>query len=256
MKILAIGDLVGKSGYNKMKEVLPKIVEEHKIDFTIVNGENVADGMGITEKLYRGILFSNVDVITLGNHTWAKKEIFNFIEEDRIIRPANYNKNNPGKGYRIFKCKNKTVAVINLIGRVSMAVLSENPFIVAKNIINEIKESVDIIIIDFHSEATAEKIALGYYLDGEATIIFGTHTHVQTSDEKILNKGTAYITDIGMTGPINSVIGMNINASIKRFETGLPEKYKVAEGEAKFNGCIFEIDDLTNKVNNILRLNL
>ena len=256
MKILAVGDLVGKSGYNKMKDVLPKIVEENNIDFIIVNGENVADGMGITEKLYKGILSLNVDVITMGNHTWGKKEIFNFIEDDKIIRPANYSRNNPGKGYRIYKCNKKSIAVINLLGRVSMSVLSENPFTVAKDIISKIKDKVDIIVIDFHSEATAEKIALGYYLDGEATIIFGTHTHVQTADEKILENGTAYITDIGMTGPIDSVIGMDIKTSIKRFETSLPEKYKVAEGKSKFNGCIFEIDDLTNKVNNITRLNI
>ena len=136
-----------------------------------------------------------------------------------------------------------------------MGVLSENPFIIAKDIIDEIKEAVDIIIIDFHAEATAEKIALGYYLDGEATIIFGTHTHVQTADEKILEKGTAYISDIGMTGPKKSVIGMDVDASIKRFVTSLPEKYKVAEGKGMFNSCIFEIDENTNKVTKIERLN-
>ena len=136
-----------------------------------------------------------------------------------------------------------------------MSVLSENPFIIAKDIIDEIKEAVDIIIIDFHAEATAEKIALGYYLDGEATIIFGTHTHVQTADEKILEKGTAYISDIGMTGPKRSVIGMDVEASIKRFVTSLPEKYKVADGKGMFNSCIFEIDENTNKVTKIERLN-
>lgn len=136
-----------------------------------------------------------------------------------------------------------------------MAVLSENPFIVVKDIISEIKEAVDIIVIDFHAEATAEKIALGYYLDGDATIIFGTHTHVQTADETILEKGTAYITDIGMTGPAKSVIGMDVDVSIKRFETSLPEKYKVAEGKGKFNSCMFEIDENTNKVTKILRIN-
>ena len=239
-----------------MKEVLPKIIEENKIDFIIVNGENVADGMGITEKLYKGIISSNVDVVTMGNHTWGKKEIFNFIDDEKIIRPANYSKNNPGKGYRIYKCKNKSIAVINLIGRASMSVLSENPFIIAKEIITKIKDTVDIIVIDFHAEATAEKIALAYYLDGEATIIYGTHTHVQTADEQILEKGTAYITDIGMTGPKKSIIGMDIKASIKRFETSLPEKYKISDSEAMFNGCIFEIDDLNNKVTNILRIKI
>ena len=255
MKILAVGDLVGKIGFEKMKQELPKIVKENNIDFIIVNGENVAEGMGITEKLYRAILLSGVNVITMGNHTWGKKEIFNFIDEKNIIRPANYSKGNPGKGYEIYKCKNKKIAVINLIGRVSMSVLSDNPFLAARTIIDEIKSKVDIIVIDFHSEATAEKIALGYYLKGDATIIFGTHTHVQTADETILENGTAYISDIGMTGPKNSVIGMDIDASIKRFETSLPEKYKIATGECKFNGCIFEIDDETNKPLKITRIN-
>lgn len=211
--------------------------------------------MGITEKMYRDILKLNVDVVTMGNHTWGKKEIFSFIDDKQIIRPANYSSNNPGKGYNIYEKNGKKIAVINLIGRVTMGVLSENPFLVAKDIINQIKNQVDIIIVDFHAEATAEKIALSYYLDGDATIIFGTHTHVQTADEKILKNGTAYITDIGMTGPKDSVIGMDINASIKRFETSLPEKYKIAEGEAMMNTCMFEIDDKTNKVVKIQRIN-
>ena len=211
--------------------------------------------MGITEKMYKDILSLNVNVVTMGNHTWGKKEIFNFIDDKQIIRPANYSKNNPGKGYNIYECKGKKIGVINLIGRTSMSVLSENPFLVAKQIVSEIKKQVDIIIIDFHAEATAEKIALGYYLDGEITVLFGTHTHVQTADEAILENGTGYITDIGMTGPIKSVIGMDVNASIKRFETSLPEKYKIAEGKGKFNSCLFEIDDKTNKVVKIERIN-
>lgn len=255
MRVLAVGDIVGKTGLNKLKEVLPKIISENKIDFVIVNGENAADGMGITEKMYRDILALNVNVVTMGNHTWGKKEIFSFIEENQIIRPANYPSNNPGKGYRIFECNNKKIAVINLIGRVTMSILSENPFMIAKEIVNKIKNDVDIIIIDFHAEATAEKIALARYLDGDITILFGTHTHVQTADEDILPKGTAYITDIGMTGPKNSVIGMDIEASIKRFETSLPEKYKLADGSGKLNSVMFEIDDITNKVKEIKRVN-
>jgi hypothetical protein len=255
MRILAVGDIVGKSGLQKLKEALPRVIEENKIDFVIVNGENAADGIGLTEKMYKEILSLNVDIVTMGNHTWGKKEIFNFIDDKHIIRPANYSPNNPGKGYEIFECKGKNIGVINLIGRTTMPVLSENPFLVAKEIINEIKPAVDIIVIDFHAEATAEKIAMAYYLDGEASIIFGTHTHVQTADETILEKGTAYITDIGMTGPKKSVIGMDVEASIKRFETSLPEKYKVAEGKAKFNSCMFEINDLTNKVTKIERIN-
>lgn len=254
MKILTVGDVVGKTGIQMLKNNLSKIVKENNIDFIIVNGENAADGMGLTEKLYKEILFAGANVVTMGNHTWAKKEIFNFIEDEKIIRPANYSNNNPGKGYRIYKCKNKKIAVINLIGRVTMSVLSENPFLISKQIIEEIKDKVDMIFIDFHAEATAEKIALSYYLDGEVTAIFGTHTHVQTADEQILKKGTAYITDIGMTGPKYSVIGMDPKASIKRFETSLPEKYRIAEGEGIFNACIFEVDDVSNKVQKIERI--
>lgn len=255
MRILAVGDIVGKVGLQKLKEVLPTIIKDNCIDFVIVNGENAADGMGLTEKMYREILSLKVNVVTMGNHTWGKKEIFNFIDDKQIIRPANYSPNNPGRGYDIYECNGKKIAVINLIGRTTMSVLSENPFLVVKEIIKKVKSQVDIIIIDFHAEASAEKIALGYYLDGEATIIFGTHTHVQTADEEILEKGTGYITDIGMTGPKKSVIGMDIGASIKRFETSLPEKYKIAEGKGKFNSCMFEIDDKTNKVINIERIN-
>ena len=253
MRILAIGDIVGLSGVKKVKEVLPILRKEKNIDFVIINADNAADGMGLTEKIYNDLMNLKADVITMGNHTWAKKEIFKIIDEERLIRPANYSKNNPGKGYGIYECKGKKIAVMNLIGRASMNVLSENPFIVAKEIVNKVKEQVDMIFIDFHAEATAEKIAMGYYLDGTVTGIFGTHTHVQTADEKILRNGTAYITDIGMTGPNHSVIGMNIDASIKRFETSLPEKYKVADDEATLNGCIFETDE-NNKVIKIERV--
>ena len=255
MKILAIGDIVGKIGLQKLKETLPGVVKENDIDFIIVNGENAAEGMGITENMYRDILRLNVNVVTMGNHTWAKKEIFNFINDKQIKRPANYPDNNPGRGYDIYECKGKRIGVINLIGRTYMSILSENPFLKAKEIIKRIRNETDIIVVDFHAEATAERIALGYYLDGEATIVFGTHTHVQTADEEILDKGTAYITDIGMTGPKKSVIGMDVDVSIKRFETALPERYKIAGGKAKFNSCMFEIDDKTNQVFKITRIN-
>lgn len=256
MKVLAIGDLIGSSGIKKLKNELPKIIENEKIDFVIVNGENSAEGMGITKRNFEDILEEKVDVITMGNHTWGKKDIFQFIDHPKLLRPANYPKGVVGKGYNIYSCKNKKIAVINLIGRVDINVLSENPFIIAKEIINKIKNQVDMIFVDFHAEATAEKIAMGNFLDGNVTAVYGTHTHVQTADEKILPKGTAYITDIGMTGPKNSVIGMDIQASIKRFETTLPERYKIATGECFLNGIIFEIDDNTNKVNKIKRINV
>ena len=212
--------------------------------------------MGLVEKQYKDILSSGANVVTMGNHTWAKKDIFNFIEDEHIIRPANYPDSNPGKGYRIYKCNNKKIAVINLMGRVTMPVLTENPFLKAKEILKELKGKADLIIIDIHAEASAEKKALYYYLDGEVTVVFGTHTHVQTADEEISEKGTGFITDIGMTGPKNSIIGMDPKASIKRFETSLPEKYKLADGEGMLNSCIFEIDEKTNKVINIKRVNI
>lgn len=254
MKILAVGDIVGNAGVKELRKKLPKLKQEKNIDFVIVNGENAAEGMGITEKNFKDIIEAGADVITMGNHTWGKKDIFKFINDPKIIRPANYPEGVVGKGYQIYQKNGKNIAVINLIGRVDINVLSENPFLKAKSILQEIKESVDIIIVDFHAEATAEKIAMGYYLDGKVTAIFGTHTHVQTADEKILPNGTAYITDIGMTGPEHSVIGMDIKASIKRFETTLPERYKIAEGECIFNGVIFEIDDKTLKAIKIKRI--
>ena len=256
MKILAVGDIIGETGIKELKNKLYQLRQKEEIDFVIVNGENAADGMGITEKNFNDIISQNVDVVTMGNHTWGKKDIFKFIDHPKLIRPANYPKDIVGKGYGIYKCKNKKIAVINLIGRVYINVLSENPFLIGKEIIKKIKDKVDIIIVDFHAEASGEKITMGYYLDGMATVVFGTHTHVQTADERILPKGTAYISDIGMTGTKNSALGMDISVAIKRFETTLPERYKVATGEGMLNGVIFDIEDTTNKVKSITRINM
>ena len=255
MKILVVGDLVGEIGLKKLQSDIVKIKKENEIDFTIVNGENVADGMGITKKQFDAIVNAGADCVTMGNHTWGKKEIFTFIDNPKLIRPANYPEGVFGKGYNIYECKGKKIAVINLIGRTDMNVLSDNPFVKADKILDEIKDKADIIIIDFHAEATAEKIAMGYYLDGKVSAVFGTHTHVQTADERVLKNGTGYITDIGMTGPKESVIGMDIEASLKRFVTTLPEKYKLAGGDAKMNGCIFEIDNETCKTLKVTRIN-
>jgi len=257
LKILIIGDIVGQNGVDKVKTILPKYKKEENINFIIANGENSADGMGITSKIFKELMTAGVNVITMGNHTWGKKDIFNIIDNSNLIRPANYAKNVVGKGYNIFKYNEKNICVINLIGRVDMNVLSENPFNVADEIIEEVKDKAEIIIIDFHAEATAEKIALGYYLDGKVSCIYGTHTHVATADEKILENGTAYITDIGMTGPKKSVIGMNVDASIKRFVTTLPEKYKVSEDKNSIlNGIVLTLNDETCRVEKIERINL
>ena len=256
MKILAIGDLVGESGVKKLKQELPRIRAQENIDFVIVNAENSAGGMGITTKIFEDLLALKVDCITMGNHTWGKKDIFTFIDHPKLLRPANYSKGVVGKGYGIYECNGKKIAVINLIGRTDMNVLSENPFTVANELVEDLKNKTDMIIIDFHAEATAEKIAMGIYLDGKITALYGTHTHVQTADEHILDNGTAYISDIGMTGPKNSVIGMDTDASIKRFVTSLPERYKLADGSCIFNGCIFEINDENCRVLKINRINL
>ena len=254
MKILAVGDIVGESGVKKLKEELPKIKKEKNIDFVITNGENSAGGMGLNEKNFKDIMEAWTNVVTMGNHTWGKKDIFKFIDNPNLLRPANYPKGVVGKGLGIYECKGKKIAVMNFLGRVDLNILTENPFVLVKEMVEEIKDEVDMIFIDFHAEATAEKIAMGRFLDGKVTAVFGTHTHVQTADEQILPNGTAYITDLGMTGPKESVIGMNIQASLKRFETTLPEKYKLAEGLCIFNAVVFEIDDETNKAKSIERI--
>ena len=255
MNILAVGDIVGEVGVKELQKRLQKVKQKYNVDFTIVNGENAAEGMGITEKNFKDILAAGADTVTMGNHTWGKKEIFKFIDNPKLIRPANYPKEVCGKGYNVYRCKDKKIAVINALGRAEINIMLDNPFAVVKDIVDRIKNEVNIIMFDFHAEATAEKKAMAYYLDGEITAIFGTHTHTQTADEQILEKGTAFITDIGMTGPKNGVIGMDKDAALKRFITSLPEKYKIASGEAIFNSVLFEIDDKTCKVKKITRIN-
>lgn len=254
MKILAVGDIVGENGLKKLKELLPKIIENESIDFVVANAENCSGGMGITIKDFNILQSMRIDAITMGNHTWGKKDIFAFIDNPKLLRPANYSKGVPGKGYNIFECNNKKIAVINLIGRTDMNVLSENPFTVVEELISKLKNEADIIVVDFHAEATAEKIAMKHFLDRKVSVIFGTHTHVQTADEEVTDHGTGYITDLGMTGTKNSVIGMDAKASIKRFVTSLPERYKLAQGQAELNGCVFEINDDTCKTVKVYRI--
>ena len=254
MKILAVGDIVGEAGVKKLKEILPELKKNEEIDFVITNGENAAGGMGLTERYFKDLLLAGTDVVTMGNHTWGKKDIFKFIDHPQLLRPANYPKGVVGKGLGIYKCKGKKIAVMNFLGRVDLHILTENPFVMAKEMVEELQDQVDMIFIDFHAEATAEKIAMGKFLDGKITALWGTHTHVQTADEQILTKGTGYITDLGMTGPKDSVIGMDVNVSFKRFETALPEKYKLAEGESMLNAVEFIVGDNTNKVTEIKRI--
>jgi len=254
VKVLAVGDIVGEAGVRKLKGILPDLKKSDEIDFVVTNGENAAGGMGLLERNFKDLLEAGTDVVTMGNHTWGKKDIFKFIDHSQLLRPANYPKGVVGKGLGIYECKGKKIAVMNLMGRVDLNILTENPFVMAKEMVDELQGKVDMIFIDFHAEATAEKIAMGRFLDGKITALWGTHTHVQTADEQILPNGTAYITDLGMTGPKESVIGMDINASLKRFETTLPEKYKLAEGECILNAVEFEIDDETNKVTEIKRI--
>ena len=254
MKVLAVGDIVGEAGVRKLKGILPDLKKSDEIDFVVTNGENAAGGMGLLERNFKDLLEAGTDVVTMGNHTWGKKDIFKFIDHSQLLRPANYPKGVVGKGLGIYECKGKKIAVMNLMGRVDLNILTENPFVMAKEMVDELQGKVDMIFIDFHAEATPEKIAMGRFLDGKITALWGTHTHVQTADEQILPNGTAYITDLGMTGPKDSVIGMDISASLKRFETTLPEKYKLAEGECILNAVEFEIDDETNKVTEVKRI--
>lgn len=254
MNILCIGDIVGKPGREFINIRLQQLKSIHKVDFVIANGENCAHGVGITRNTYDELIYAGVDVITLGNHTWAKKEVIELVEDKKnIIRPANFPDNNPGWGYTINEKMGKRIAVINLCGRVYMD--SYNcPFAKADEILLKIKDKADIIIVDFHAEATSEKLALGWYLDGRVTAVFGTHTHVQTSDERLLPKGTGYITDVGMTGPYNSILGVDKDIVVKKFITMMPSKFEVAEGITVFNSILLELDN--NKLTSIKRLNI
>ena len=259
MRILFLGDVVGSSGCNALKKNLPDIVKKKKIDFVIVNGENAADqGVGITDKICNDMFNSGVDVITTGNHVWDQKETLSYIEkENRLLRPQNLVKPSPGKGFAIFNAKNNLkVGVLNLMGNIFMK-KCDDVFIEANNFINKniLKETYDFLIVDFHGEITSEKMATGHFFDGQATCVVGTHTHIPTADTRILEKGTAYQTDIGMCGDYNSVIGMNKENSIKRF---LKDKdatnHFPAEGEGTLSGIIVETETKTGLAKNVTRI--
>ena len=258
MNILIIGDIVGNPGIEAVRKNISNLKKEYNIDFTIANGENSADGMGITHKILKDLFSFGIDVVTMGNHTWGKKDIFTFInEEERLIRPANYAKGVQGKGSVMVKCKEKNIGVINLIGRVETGGSYDSPFEIADSEIQKLKEKgADIIVIDFHAEATAEKKALAYYLKDKVNILFGTHTHVQTADETIYETGMGYITDVGMTGPKDSIIGMSPEVALKRFLTQIPERYSCATGDFMLNAVVFNYDEEKKVVSKIERISI
>lgn len=258
MKILAIGDIVGERAVEKLTNKLPEISQENNIDFIIANGENSADGNGLTKELFDKIVTAGVDVVTMGNHTWGNEEIYDFIEDKKIIRPANITKGMPGKGYTIIEKGNTKILVINLIGRRMMegVYYSNNPFTTVAEILEEVKEDIKVIMVDFHAQSTGEKFNMGYFLDGKVSAVYGTHTHVQTADEIIMPKGTAFITDIGMTGACLSDPGCDVENSIKRYLEDKPVKDIMSTNEIMINGCIFDIDEATGKAIAVKRLHI
>jgi len=257
MKVLFIGDIVGKTGRSAVKALLPSVVNKYKIELVVANGENAAGGFGITDKIADELFAYGVHVITTGNHVWDKKEFIPQISKiDRVLRPLNYPPGVPGYGSVLYSTNSgRKVGVINLSGRVFMANI-DCPFRTGKEEVNKMREHTNLIIIDFHAEATSEKIAFGYFMDGKVSAIVGTHTHVQTADEKILPGGTAYLTDVGMTGPALSVIGIDVDQIIHRFLTNMPMRFETARGEGILSAMVIEIDDETGKALAVQRLQL
>lgn len=256
MKILFIGDIVGSPGRRAVKELVRKVVKKENIDFTAGNAENAAGGSGITPDIAEEIFSYGLDAITSGDHIWKKKEIVETLDaEDRLLRPANYPPGVRGKGWGVYKTESGAkVGVINLVGRVFMECV-ECPFKIGRDLVEKLRKETPVIIVDMHAEATSEKIALVWYLDGEVSAIFGTHTHVQTADERIYPKGTAFICDVGMVGPHDSVIGRKPEQIIARFLTSLPTRFEMAEENVQLNGAIVTIDEKTGHALEIKRVN-
>lgn len=257
MKILMVGDVFGRAGRKTFAEVTPKLKAEKNIDVVVVNGENAAHGVGLTVSTFNALLSGGADIVTTGNHVWGNKDIFEIIDrEPFLLRPANFPEGMEGKGFCIFPYRSKNIGVINLLGRTFMQPM-DCPFICAEKIIEQIKNECDIILVDFHAEATSEKISLGYFLDGKVTAVAGTHTHVQTADERILPQGTAFITDLGMTGILDSVIGLEIQSVIEKFISCRAGKFLVPEkGACVYSALLLDIDDFSNKMRNIERIRL
>lgn len=257
VKLLFIGDVIGKPGREALSRELHRIVDRHMVDLVIANGENAAGGFGLTEETAQDLFKCGVQMITSGNHIWDKKDALEYIKrEDRIVRPANYPEGTPGKGTTIVKTPGGVkVGILNLEGRVFMNNL-DCPFRCADKEVAKLKEETPIVFVDFHAEATSEKVSLGWYLDGRVAAVIGTHTHVQTADERILTAGTAYMTDAGMTGSFDSVIGVKKEEAILKFVTQRPSKFEVAKKDIRINGVLIEVDEKTGLALNIERLNI
>jgi 2',3'-cyclic-nucleotide 2'-phosphodiesterase len=250
LRILVIGDIIGKPGRKAVKEILPGLCDEHNIDLVVGNGENAAGGLGLTPSTAEELFDSGIDVITTGNHIWAYKEIIPYLDSElALLRPLNYPPINPGRGYLL---KNN-VLIINLVGRVFMGHV-DCPFRAMDQLLAEFKHKSIPIIVDFHAEATSEKVAMGRYLDGRVSAVLGTHTHVGTADAHILAGGTAYVTDIGMVGPIDSVIGDDPDSVINRFLTQIPSRLSVGKGKVSFDAILVEVDEKTGKAMDIKRI--
>jgi 2',3'-cyclic-nucleotide 2'-phosphodiesterase len=257
MQILFIADIFAKPGREIVRRALPALVEAHGIDLVVANGENAAAGFGITPDIAEVLFGYGIDVITSGNHIWDKKEILEYIpRQQKLLRPANYPPATPGRGACLVSTRSgQSVGVVNVMGRVFMAPL-DDPFAVAVREIEALRSRTRVVLVDFHAEATSEKVAMAWHLDGRATAVLGTHTHVQTADERVLPKGTAAMTDVGMTGPHDSIIGVTVDAALPRFLTALPSKFEPATGVARLNAAIVHADPATGRATGITRLNL
>jgi hypothetical protein len=255
MRLLFIGDIVGRPGRDLVQRGLRALVDEHRIDLVIANAENAAAGFGITREIGDQILGWGVDVMTSGNHIWDKKEAIDYIgAEPRLLRPANFPAGVPGNGAYLARTEDgRSAGIINVMGRVFMLAI-DDPFAVVQREIDKLRERARIIFVDFHAEATSEKIAMGWHLDGNVTAVIGTHTHVQTADERILPKGTAYLTDVGMTGPHDSVIGVEIAPVLGKFLNGMPARFETATGNPRLNAVVIEADEKTGLALDIERL--
>ena len=255
MKLLFVGDIVGKPGRELIRKGLRALIEHHGVDLAIANAENSAAGFGVTRDIGETLLEHGVDVMTSGNHIWDKKEVIEYISaEPRLLRPANYPPGVPGKGSYVAQTGDgRAVGVINVMGRVFMLNI-DDPFQVVLREIEAMRHRTRVILVDFHAEATSEKVAMGWHLDGKVTAVFGTHTHVQTADERILPNGTAYLTDAGMTGPHDSIIGMEREPSLARFLYGMPSKFEPATGNPRLNGVLVEADDKTGRASKVTRV--